>query len=360
MRTISCYKILLVLAAMTLMAACHSDAYEQELEGHQLIKFPIVLTSQQTGGAGEELVPPTCIYLWAVLNMTPEGQEAPTTYMFHRRIDNGSWDKMTPTGDGQDQPTLSLAMNIILDVGASKRFRIPSGENAAGDGSYTVGYVYALATKFDIDEFIPQDMTDSVRIDPQGMKHALQSLQDITLDLARLQELLADGELVDDMPQGESGFSQFISTLYSTPSALMLQYAKVISREDNFYLLQAAPNVQLQPCAAVVDCSWDLPEEKGSQLKSIKLHQLPSQLRVFDAKNNPKDKTYECIILSQTLGEGVNSLSPDSRYKGATSAYVLQPASGQIAYTLTTADGTRTDGVATRSQDNRYKIEIGK
>lgn len=345
---------------MAFMAACHSDEYDQELEGHQLIKFPIVLTSMQEDGIGQELVPPTCIYLWAVLNMTPEGQEKPTTYMFYRRIADGSWDKMTPTDEGSNQQAMSLSMNIILDVGASKRFRIPSGEEAQQDGSYTVGYVYALATKFDIDELIPQGMTDSVRIDPQGMNHALQQLQDIRLDLTQLQQSMALGEVADDLPKGEAGFSQFISTLYSTPKALTLQYAKVISREDNFYLLQAAPNVRLHPCAAIVDCSWKLEEKKGSEIKNITLHQLPSQLRVFDVQNNPQDKTYECTILSENLAEGVNTLSPDSRYKGNTRAYVLQPSNGKIAYTLFYADGSTLEGETERNQENKYNIVITK
>lgn len=345
---------------MLIMAACSSNAYDQELEGHQLIAFPVVLNGlPQEAGAGEEVAPPTCLYLWAVLNMKAEGQTEAKAYLFHRRVDNGTWNHFSsPTSEGSTDSINSLVMQVRLDVGASKRFRIPVGETAADDGTFTVGYVYALASKFDIDELLPTHMTDSMQVVEGGMEEAIRRIEDITLDLTNLEESLASGVELDGLPQGELGFSQFLSTLYSTPSALRLQSAQVISRPDNFYLLQSAPQLQLAPCASLVECSWDLPEDAQNPVSSITLHNLPTQLRLFVPTANPEASTYECLMLSNSLTEGVHTLSPDSRYKGQTSAYVLQPPNGCISYTMRLANGQSHAGTSTRLPNNQYVIKV--
>lgn len=354
------HNIFAVLVAMLVMVACHSDEMLDTREGHQLIRFPIVLrNTQQAEEAGEELVPPTCIYLWGVLNMRAEDQEEATTWMFFRRIVNESWEQ-----DSTQQVT-SLSTYLTLDVGSSKRFRLPDGVTPDEDGTFTCGYIYALGSKFDIDDLIPIHLTDSIRQIEGGMDKALEMLEEMTLDLSSVHAAMTEGLAPDGLPQGEQGFSRFVSTLYSSPKALRVEYAQVLSGSNNFYMLQAAPRLQLSPCASLVECQWDLESDSSNEyngaMSSITLQGLPTRLCIFAPDSNPQQgEPYDCMVLSHNLGEAVNTLPPSEKWRGTTYAYILQPASGKMDYTVKLSDETEIKGLTTQDGNGLYKIKISR
>lgn len=356
--------ILAVVVAMIFVAACHSDEMLDTREGHQLLRFPVVVsTTAEAAAAGEEMKPPTCLYTWAVLNMKADDDTEPTTWMFFRRIINEFWEQ------DASLPSNALTTSVTIDIGSSRRFRLPDGFTTDPSGAFTCGYIYALGTKFDLDQLLPTALTDSIQRIDGGMDQALKMIEDMTLDLTKVHTSMYEGVSTEGLPNGEQGFSSFLSTLYSSPKALKVDYAKIISNSDNFYILQLAPQLQLRPCASLVECEWEITPpskltpytEQKEAIATVMLQGLPTQFRVFETNQNPvgtADTQYNCPILSSSLGEGVNTIPADSRWTGKANAYILQPANGTIPYTVTFNDKTTVSGQALRSEDNNYKIQI--
>lgn len=286
------------------------------------------------GDAGYDarLKAPRFVYVWAF----PTMQDAPSSgtyvpYILYQKIDTGadntaSWDFIegqAPTPDLKDDH-YRLHDVVIFDTGKT-------GIQANSDI-----VIYAMASENDIEPLIPEKFrpADNTKTSAADMNQ-LADLKAMQLDLSSWITTTAKAH------------SDALRDLYSTPKALETNHTL---KADENGIVQSSiesdnPNVvKLYHCAAKVDMKWEVAPalQQTTWVNSITLTSLPSKLNVFTPTANPTGGTTSCTMAA--AADAVETITPGNQWIGRTVAYVLQPPSKPISYTVTfSGTGARPD-----------------
>ena len=178
--------------------------------------------------------------------------------------------------------------------------------------------VYAIASRKDLSGLLTDDVVKNFT--------SLKNINATTLDLSSF----ASGELKD---------------IYSTPAN---DHSTPYQSSDNGLIVGAdgtltCSPVKLYHVAAKVDFTWEVATslQQTTELASITCTGLPTTCKIFEPTNNPTSATADCLVLGSAGDGAVGTPAPTTevntgnKWLGRAYAYVLQPSSGAINYTVT-------------------------
>ena len=155
-----------------------------------------------------------------------------------------------------------------------------------------------------------------------------------------------DKSTVEAMTLDLSAFtSDELKDIYSTPLG-DTNNGVITSTTNNNVTTLTCSAVRLYHVAAKVDFTWEVASkiQSTTELASITCTGLPTTCKVFEPTNNPTG-TGSCIVLGTSSSSStsttpspsdpVNEVNAGNKWLGRAYAFMLQPPTGEISYTVT-------------------------
>ena len=175
--------------------------------------------------------------------------------------------------------------------------------------------VFAVASRSDISSLLPKDAQTAV-----STFSALDKFQTYTADFSKI-----NGEDLKD--------------IYTTPYN---DHSTPYASTDNGLIVGAGNTltcsvVKLYHVAAKVDFTWQVASDiqKTTELASITCTDVPTTCKLFVPTDNPTTATANCLVLGASADSPAFEVNAGNKWLGRAYAYMLQPASGAINYTVT-------------------------
>lgn len=165
-------------------------------------------------------------------------------------------------------------------------------------------------------------------------------LTSLPTDVSNLKTLADINALTLDLSKFTS---DELKDIYSTPAK---DQSSPVQSTDNG-LIEYDTNTKTLTCSAVklyhaaakVDFTWEVPTalQPTTSIASITCTGVPTVCKIFEPTANPTTSTADCLVLGTTSSTAtpVNEATTGNKWIGRAYAYMLQPASGTISYTVT-------------------------
>ncbi len=313
-------KIITGLLTPLFLTACSSDNGETP-PGVMTLDIPIEIysssnshtraASQGDPGNDSSLDAPLYIYLYAYV----------------KESDGNGFELLTKTLMVDSDPAVgnwTLYDGGTRDERWRRDMRVTFTINGTFDGT-TVGTsrVFAIASREDLSMLLPTETMVS------GYT-TMSQIEAMTLDF---------GSWVTSSTMTLSELSGKLKDIYSTPSKStgngVISITNSTSGSGNQSL--TCSTVKLYHVAAKMDFQWEVASTLQStvELQSVTCTSLPTVCKIFEPTSNPMTSTTSLPVLGTSTQDAVNEVNEGNKWLGRACAYVLQPSSAAVDYTVT-------------------------
>ena len=262
--------------------------------------------SQGDPGTSAEFKAPRYLYIYAfVKDKSTAGYELLTKTITYKD-DTEASSNWTMQNEGESNERWQKKERVTFKLSAEFDDQAELGSSR----------VYAIASRDDLSKLLTDDVVKTFT--------KLDSFKTTTIDL-------------------KSFSSDQLKDLYSTPyndqssPAQSTDNGLIVSSTDG-KSLTCSP-VKLYHVAAKVDFTWQVATDKQDSVEvaSITCTGVPTTCKVFVPTDNPTTDTTSCLVLGTTSesAKPVNEVNTGNKWLGRAYAYMLQPSSGAISYTVT-------------------------
>ena len=262
--------------------------------------------SQGDPGNDEEFKAPLYLYIYAYIAEGTDGK---------------SHELLCQTFTSADDTEASNAWTLKDEGTANERWqkteRVTFTLSSTFYNNLGSSRVFAVASREDLSSLLPKDASTAANTFSEITK-----FQSYTLDFSKM-----TGDDLKDVYS--TPYNDYSTPYASTDNGLIVG-------DDNTLTCSA---VKLYHVAAKVDFTWQVPEmlQSTTELASITCTGVPTTCKVFVPTDNPTDNTTSCVVLGSKTDTTtpVNELTIGNKWLGRAYAYMLQPGTGAVNYTVT-------------------------